>query len=158
MPTTISIDEILELLEAAGPRLTTATARVAPEVLLGAPADGEWSASEVLAHMRSCADVWGDGIARVLAEDHPTIRAMNPRQWIKRTDYREQAFHPSLRAFVEQRDALLLRLRGLTPADWARDATIVGAGKPLRWTVYSYAERLAVHERAHVTQIVRIVT
>ena len=48
-----------------------------------------WSATEILAHLRSCADVWGDCIAAILAEDRPTLRAINPTTWIDRTNYRE---------------------------------------------------------------------
>lgn len=41
--------------------------------------DGEWSANKVLAHLRACADVWGGCTAAILAEDAPTLRAVNPR-------------------------------------------------------------------------------
>ncbi len=35
--------------------------------------------------------------------------------------------------------------------------TVTGAGKPLELTVHRYAERLAIHERAHVKQIEHII-
>ena len=91
----------------------------------------------------------------ILAHDTPTIKAMNPRTWIKNTDYLEQEFQPSLRAFTEQRSKLLAVLEPLGPNDWTRTNTLIGAGKPLQQTLLSHADGLARHERAHLKQIER---
>lgn len=148
--------ELLAMLAAAPPRIAALTAGLAPAQLQIAPAPGAWSAVEVLAHMRACADMWGGCIAAMLAQDHPTVRAVNPRTWIGQTDYPAQAFHASLRAFTDQRAALLAILEPLAPEGWARSATITGAGKPLERSVRFYVEWLATHERPHVKQIERI--
>jgi len=111
----------------------------------------------VLAHLRSCADVWGNCIAAILAEDRPTLRAVNPRTWIKQTDYPELEFRPSLQSFTMQRADLLAVLQPLPPESWARAATVTGAGRVLERTVLFYAQWLAHHERPHVKQIERIV-
>jgi hypothetical protein len=94
----------------------------------------------------------------MVAEDRPTLRAVNPRSWIKRTDYRDLAFQPSLRAFATQRADLLALLEPLPHDGWARAATVTGAGKVLERTVLIYAQWLARHERQHVKQITRMVT
>ncbi len=138
------------------PRIAALTADLAPTQLRTSPNDGEWSANDVLAHLRSCADVWGDCMAVILAQNTPTIRAVNPRTWINGTDYLEQEFQPSLHDFAKQRTALLAVLEPLAPGDWLRAARVTGAGKPLVRTVLSYAEWLATHERPHVKQIERI--
>jgi hypothetical protein len=57
----------------------------------------------VLAHLRACADMWGNCIVEIIAHDHPTLWAINPRTWINTTDYREQLFQHSLDAFMAQR-------------------------------------------------------
>ena len=101
--------------------------------------------------------MWGNCIATIIAEDTPTIRAVNPRTWIKKTDYLELEFRPSLRSFTTQRADLLAVLKPLPHEGWSRAATVTGAGKPLVRTVLSYADRLARHERPHVKQIERIV-
>ena len=147
----------MDLLEAAPQQLAAATKGVSAEQLSTPPAPDEWSANEVLAHLRACADVWGAAITRILDEDHPTIRAVNPRTWIESTDYVQQAFGPSLRSFTKQRVALMGRLRLLEPQDWLRDATITGAGRPLQWSVLTYAERMARHEGPHLKQVRRAV-
>ena len=61
----------------------------------------------------------GDCIATILAEDRPTIRAVNPRTWIKKTDYPNLEFRPSLRAFTTQRADLLAVLKALPPEGWS---------------------------------------
>jgi hypothetical protein len=152
-----SIEEVLSLLAETPTRLAALTDGLTPAQLQSASGGDEWSAHDVLAHLRSCADVWGDYMRRILAEDRPTIRVVNPRRWIEQTDYLELEFAPSLRAFTTQRAALLTILEPLPPEDWARTATVTGAGSPLQKTVLDYADRLARHEQPHVKQIERIV-
>jgi DinB family protein len=153
----LTIEQILGILAATPTRLATVTAGLDPVILRTAPGSDEWSANDVLAHLRSCADVWGDCMERIVREDRPTLRAINPQTWITRTNYPDLEFRPSLRALDVQRADLLAFLEALTPADWSRSATVVGAGASLERTVLTYAEWLARHERPHVKQIERIV-
>src|SRR5438270_1388745 len=103
------------MLTEAPQRIAALTGYLEPAQLRTAPGPDEWSANDVLAHLRSCADVWGDCIAVILAEDRPTLRAIDPRTWIKRTNYPDLDFRPSLQAFTEQRAALLAVLEALPP-------------------------------------------
>jgi hypothetical protein len=153
----LTTDQILALLAEAPPRIAALTEGLVPVQLHAKPNHDEWSANDVLAHMRSCADVWGNCIAVIIAQDTPTIRAINPRTWIKKTDYLEQKFQSSLNTFATQRTKLLAVLEPLTPEDWSRSATVTGAGTPFVRTVLSYAQWLARHERPHVKQIQHIV-
>jgi hypothetical protein len=150
-------EQVLTLLAATPPRIAALTADLTPDQLWAAPNPGEWSANQVLAHLRSCADVWGNCIEALLTQDRPTLRAVNPTTWIKQTDYPTQEFHPSLQAFTSQRTDLLAVLEPLASAEWSREAIVTGAGKPLVRTVYTYAEWLVLHERPHLKQIIRIV-
>jgi hypothetical protein len=153
----LTIDETLTLLRATPERLAGLAAGLTPAQLRAAPRDGEWSANDVLAHLRACADARGECIPVILAEDHPTLRAVDPRTWIEKTDYRDLEFGPSLRAFATQRAELLALLEPLPPAGWSRAATVTGAGKPLERTVMLYAEWMARHEQPHLVQVQRIV-
>jgi hypothetical protein len=155
-PRDLTRDEILSILSGNPPNLSALTAGLRPDQLCLAPGPSEWSARDVLAHLRSCADVWGSCIQTILAEDRPTIRARDPRTWIKKTDYRQQEFQPSLEAYSAQRSALLAVLEPLAPSDWQREGTVTGPGKPLIRTVHTYAQWMAVHERSHLKQIERI--
>jgi hypothetical protein len=149
-------EQILVMLAAAPARLTDLTTGLTPAQLLAPPEPGEWSARDVLAHLRACSDMWGKCIVQILREDRPTIRAVNPTTWIKKTDYLEQEFHPSLLAFTAKRADLLAVLKPLEPEAWDRTATVTGVGKPLQRTVHTYALWLANHERSHYRQIEHI--
>lgn len=152
----LPIEEIVTLLREGPSRIAEFTAALTPAQLHTRPNPDEWSANEVLAHLRSCADVWGGYIATIIAEDNPTIRAVNPRTWIKSTNYLEQDFHTSLYAFTLQRADLLAMLESLAPEAWTRAATVTGAGKPYVKRLHSYAQWMATHERPHIKQIKRI--
>jgi hypothetical protein len=147
---------ILSLLAETPQRLDALITDLTEAQLHTPPNPGEWSASEVLAHLRSCADVWGGCIAKIIAEDRPTLRAINPLTWIKQTNYLDLEYRPSLHTFTTQRAELLALLEPLPLADWSRSATVTGAGKPLERTVHFYAEWLARHERQHVKQVATI--
>lgn len=156
--TSLDTEEMLSLLVVTPQRIAALTDGLTPAQLRTVPdGDEEWSANDVLAHLRSCADVWGGCIATILAEDHPTIRAINPRTWIRDKDYPELEFRPSFDAYLAQRQELLAVLEPLSPEDWSRGATVTGAGKPLERTVHFYAQWLARHERSHIKQIRNIV-
>jgi hypothetical protein len=152
----LPIEQVLTLLAETPSHITEFTVGLTQDQLHAAPSPGEWSVIEVLAHLRSCADVWGDCIAAILTEDRPTVRAINPRTWVKSTNYPELEFHPSFQVFTKQREELLAVLESLAPEDWLRGATVTGAGKPLERTVQFYAQWLAKHERSHLKQFKRI--
>jgi hypothetical protein len=152
-----TIEQVLSLLAETPEHIAALTSELTSAQLRARPAEDEWSANEVLAHLRSCADMWGKCIATILAEDHPTIQAVNPKAWIKQTDYPDLEFQISLDAFTRQRADLLTVLEPLPHEAWSRAATIMGAGSPLERTLHSFAERLARHERPHIKQIARAV-
>jgi hypothetical protein len=138
-------------------RIDALTAGLTPAQLRTTPAHNEWSANDVLAHLRACADIWGDCMVTMVSEDTPTLRAVNPRTWINRTNYVELQFRPSLRAFAKQRGELLAVLDPLPRSGWSRRATVTGAGAVLERTVLFYGRWLAGHERPHIKQVARIV-
>ena len=155
--TAIPLDQVLALLAAAPERIATLSVGMSPAQLRTAPGPDEWSANDVLAHLRACADVWGACIATILAEDHPTIRAIDPRTWMRQTNYLDLEFPPSLREYTTQRTELLAVLEHLPPDAWTRAATLTGAGRPIERTLQSFAERMARHERPHIKQIERVI-
>jgi uncharacterized damage-inducible protein DinB len=154
--TPLSLQHNLDLLAAAPGRLAELSAGLTAQQLLQEPAPGEWSMRDVLGHLRACSDMWGQSIQTILDQDHPTFKAINPTNWIRRTDYLQQDFQPSLQAFTAQRTELLAILKQLSPDAWSRAATVTGAGRPIQRTVQTYALWLANHERSHFRQLERI--
>jgi uncharacterized damage-inducible protein DinB len=130
-------------------RLAATTEALNDEQLHQRPDEENWSANEILAHLRACADVWGETIAAMLQDNEPALKHLHPRTWQKETNYLEIPFRESFRDFVDQRRALLETLSDLSLADWSRGAII----KERRHTIFSQARRMALHEATHCEQI-----
>jgi hypothetical protein len=117
------------------------------------PDANAWSANDILAHLRACADVWGKSILAMITQDHPTLRYISPLTWIRKTDYLELEFHQSLVAFTRQREELAKALEPLAIADWSRGATFTATTRGREQTVLSYVQRMTQHENEHCEQI-----
>ncbi len=131
------------------PRRLARTLSLPPAKLSFRPDKKSWSASDVLAHLRACADLWTHSIYAMLAESNPTLPDINERKWAKVARYAELPFAESFEAFRLQRISLLRVLRGLPLESWERGAMILGR----RHTVFTQSRRMAKHEMEHVQQI-----
>jgi len=152
----LTIEQNLTMLAAAPSHIAGLTEGLSPALLVTPPEPGEWSARDGLAHLSAYSDMWGGYILKILNEDHPTFKAVNPTTWIKSTNYLELEFRPSHKAYTAQRAQLLAVLEPLPPEDWSRMATVTGAGKPRERALREYARWLANHERSHFRQFERI--
>jgi hypothetical protein len=108
-----------------------------------------WSANDILAHLRSCADLWTHSIYAMLAENEPMFSDINERKWAKVTRYDELLFAESFQAFSLQRKNLLHVLKALPLESWERSAIIFER----KHTVFTQTRRMAKHEQEHVQQI-----
>lgn len=153
----LTTEQILSRLAEGPQRIAAATANPSAKQLRTSPDDTEWSANEVLAHLRACDDVWGGHIRAILAEDRPTRRGISPRTWMRKTNYLDLEFQPSFDAFAEQRGDLLAILSKLSPEGWSRTAHIRSYGTMTNeHTALFFADGLARHERPHLKQIERL--
>jgi len=154
----LSIDDIMAILPETPRRIAALTVGLTPTQLHASPGPESWSVNDVLAHLRACHDVLGGNVLRILAEDNPTWKGMNPRAWLKKTDYPQWKFAPAFEAFKQQRAELLATLVPLAPDAWERTATVTGMlGETYERSASYYAAWLAGHERSHWKQIGRIV-
>ncbi|MCC6805221.1 MAG: DinB family protein [Anaerolineae bacterium] len=153
---TYTVEQALATLAETPPRIAALTDDLSPAQLHAPPQPEEWSLNEVLAHLRACADVWGGCIARIIAEDTPTFRAVSPRSYIHKTNYPTLDFFDLFRAFSAQRADLLATLERLPLESWSRVAMIKTVGKAYPRTVLNFADRMARHEREHLRQIEQI--
>ena len=153
---TLTVEQVVALLEATPPRIAQLTSGL-KSTQLRRPSDDEWSANDVLAHLRACADVWGGCMISII-EGAPALQAVNPLTWIEKTDYRSLDFVRSLRSFGTQRAELLDVLKSTPRGHWLRTVTVTGAGAPLKRDALFYGRWLAGHERAHLKQIAKMVS
>jgi hypothetical protein len=147
------IESLLHLLAETPVRIKSAAEGAEHARLHSRPDENAWSMNDILAHLRACADVWGKSIQAMIGQDHPTLRYVSPRTWIRRKDYPDHEFGASLQAFSRQREDLLQALRSLGSEGWSRGATFTGTTRGREQTVMSYAQRLAQHEKEHCEQM-----
>jgi hypothetical protein len=147
------IEKLLGLLSTTPQRLAACSTGIDPSRLSFKSEQEPWSANDILAHLRACADVWGKSMLAMITQDHPTLRYVSPRTWIRKTNYIEQEFLVSLQAFSKKRDELLSVLKALRADDWLRGATFTATTKGREQTVLTYAQRMTHHENEHCDQI-----
>ncbi len=151
--TSDEIEKVLQLLAKTTRRIAALSNNLDNASLNFKPDDVSWSANDILAHLRACADVRSKSIMAMLSQEHPTLRHISPRTWMKKTDYAKQDFHVSFEAFTKQRNELLKLLKSLKNKDWSRGATFTAITKGREQTVFSHANIIAQHEDEHCNQI-----
>ena len=150
------IAKLLRLLGETPTRLAAMTSTLASERLERKVNEDEWTVNEILAHLRVCAEVWGQSILVMLSQDQPTLRYVSPRTVAKKRTYATQPFAASLSEFSQQRHELIQQLRALAQEGWSRGATFTGTTRGRTQTVLSYVQRIVDHEAAHLLQIEQI--
>ena len=148
--TEAEIDDLLELVETTPQRLVTVAASTDDFRLSQSTTPDEWSPLKILNHLRACEEVWMHSVHTMLAHDNPHLQEIHPRQWIKTPNpYESQSFAIGLQVFTLRRQAVMLMLRSLTPADWSREGRIAQK----MHSVYSRVLQMANHESEHCDQI-----
>jgi hypothetical protein len=146
------IEMLMAILKKTPMQMARHTEGLNQERLGRAPAAGEWSVIEVLAHLQACQEVWSYTIYAMLAFDQPTLALIHPRKWARIAGYERLSFHKCLQAFTLRREALLEALNRLDPTGWERQARI---GNRVH-SIFSQARRMALHEAGHCEQIENI--
>ena len=70
----MTTEQILSVLRDTPDRLRCLTGDMTEAKLHAAPEPGEWSVTEIAAHLRSCADVWGQAIEAIAVTDHANVQ------------------------------------------------------------------------------------
>ena len=143
------IEKYLRIISETPQRITRAAKGLKESRLQFKPDGKSWSANDILAHLRSCADLWTHSIYAMLAENEPAFSDINERKWAKVTRYDELSFAESLQAFSLQRENLLRVLKALPFDAWERSAIIFER----KHTVFTQTRRMAKHEAEHCEQI-----
>ena len=149
METAEIVDQLLGRLAESPVRIVRAVAGMSEEQLSSAASDN-WSAAEVLAHMRASDDIISFRAYAILTRDNPPLADYNERRWAEVAGYAQEPFHESLRVFTLRRAELVNMLRQARLEDWQR----VGAHE-LRGTVtlLGMMTYLVGHEEEHCAQL-----
>lgn len=143
----MSIDELIDAYTAGSALLREAIAGMSADDLQARPVAGRWSTLEVVCHLADADSVYAERIKRVLAEDEPPLRSMNPDEWQTRLAYHERDAEEELRLVEFTRRQMARILRSLAPADFQRTGHHSEAG-PL--TLETLLRRVTEHVPHHV--------
>ena len=150
MATQQQIDDLIARLARTPERIAQAVAGRAEAELRAAPAPGEWSAAEIVAHLRATDAVVAYRVYAMLVRDNPPLPAFDVRRWTEVARYAEADVHLSAALFAARRSELVRMLLGTSPDDWERTGTHEQRG---RITVLDQVTTLVEHEEEHLPQL-----
>lgn len=136
---------------ATNPRRLAQLVVEASDTVLDADRPGEWTARQVLAHVRDLEVlVFRPGLVRAMLEDEPTVRPFDPEAWAARRwrgrDRKEQL----LGDFALQRQATLNLLAQFGPEHWERRVRLPDGRVATMW---DWVKGIAAHDGEHFAQI-----
>ncbi len=117
----------------------------------GCPAEEGWGPVEIACHLRDVErEITQPRLMKMVAEDNPYLPAVESDQWAEERSYRSQNGPEALREFTRARKETIVRLRGLTPADWRRPGRHALFGPT---TLAEQAQFSARHDLLHIEQL-----
>jgi len=115
--------------------------------------DGKnWSAKEVLCHMRDTEESFMTRFDVIMAMDDPKLAGVNPDRWAEERQYARNDASGALAAFRKRREETLAFLRGLKGDQWQRGGIHAVRG---RMTIDDFLALIAWHDDNHLDQLKR---
>lgn len=121
------------------------------EQINAAPIPGKWSTRQVICHLADAELLYADRFKRILAEDQPPLRAMNPDDYLAKLAVPDRDLEVELETIDVVRRHMLGILDHLPDADFERTG-IHSADGPL--TLQTLLERITRHVPHHARTIV----
>jgi DinB superfamily len=133
-------------------RLKAALARVAPEAMKWRPAEGKWSAHEVVCHLADSESNASLRIRYLVAEENPLIVGYDQARWARVFDYHSAPLEPALAVVESVRASTTGLLKRLPEEAWSASGTHTESG---RYTAEDWLAIYAEHMEKHSGQIER---
>ena len=141
---------VIDALERA-PGLVVPLVREVPSSLLKRrPAPMKWSAHEHACHLSRVDRLYVDRLDYILAHPRPVITPYDPGRDEADDVFLQMDLDGSLKRYVEDRQALVARLRTLPPQVWARTAE---HGEYSHYSVFIMFRHVALHDLFHAYRI-----
>lgn len=142
------VDELIARLSAIPERIARAVEGWDAAQL--AAAHDDWSAREILAHIRASSDIVVYRLYAIVVRNEPPLPAFDERRWAEVARYAQADFQTALSEYILRRASLVDMLRHIAPADWDRTGIheVLGS-RSLRQLALSLVE----HEEEHCAQL-----
>jgi hypothetical protein len=116
------------------------------------PANGSWTARQVVHHLADSEMTSAIRLRRLLAEDQPVLPGYDEELFARVLHYTTRPIAPSLAAFKAARDTSADLIDRLTEPDWQRSGSHSESGF---YSVETWLEIYAAHAHEHAAQILR---
>ncbi len=144
---------VIDALKSTPPALRLAVRRLkGGQIVQSAGAD--WSALEVVRHVRAADAILAPRIWQVLVRDRPALPSFDERLWAELIASANVPVDAQLAAFAIHRAELTALLRTLTPDQWGRVGVHETTGEQ---SALQMCAHIAEHEAEHLAQIEGIV-
>lgn len=147
--TTADRTALLEAYRTAVADLEAALEGITEAELDGVPAEGGWTARQVVHHLADSESMAYIRLRRLVAEESPLIHGYDEPEWARRLHY-DRPIEASQAVVAAVRAASLQLLESLTPEEWARTGTHSESGS---YSVDRWLEIYAAHTHEHADQI-----
>jgi len=147
-----SIEEQMARMERTADDFAAAI-RGLPDTVLGKrPDEKNWSAKEVVCHIRDIEESFIARFQAIMAMHEPKFLPVEPDRWAAERQYLRNDAAEALGGFRTRRDESLKFLRGLGPDQWERGGIHATRG---RMTIKDFVALMAWHDDNHLDQLKR---
>ena len=151
-PGMATLDEQLARMERTVNDFTAVVKNVPDAQLTKRPDPKNWSAKEVVCHVRDTEESFMTRFLSILAMDEPKFLPVEPDRWAVERQYQRNDVQEALAAFKTRREETLRFFRGLKPDQWERSGVHATRG---RMTLKDFVELMAWHDDNHLDQLKR---
>ena len=151
-PGMATLDEQLARMERTINDYAAVVKNVSDAQLTKRPDPKNWSAKEVICHVRDIEESFMMRFLSIMAMDDPKFLPVEPDRWAVDRQYQRNDVQEALAAFKTRREETLRFLRGLKPEQWERGGIHATRG---RMTLKDFVELMAWHDDNHLDQLKR---
>jgi uncharacterized damage-inducible protein DinB len=151
-PGMATLDEQLARMERTVNDYAAVVKNVSDAQLTKRPDPKNWSAKEVVCHVRDIEESFMMRFLSIMAMEDPKFLPVEPDRWAVDRQYQRNDVQEALAAFRTRREETLRFLRGLKPEQWERGGIHATRGK---MTLKDFVELMAWHDDNHLDQLKR---
>src|SRR5262249_9552371 len=147
-----SIEEQMARMERTADDFKKAIAGVSEAELSRRPDGKNWSAREVVCHIRDIEESFMARFQAIMIMDEPKFLPVEPDRWADERQYQRNDITEALDAFRTRRDESLRFLRGLKVEQWERSGIHATRG---HMSIKDFVGLMAWHDDNHLDQLKR---
>ena len=147
-----SIEEQMARMARTASDFAAAIAGVSDAALSRRPDDKNWSAREVVCHVRDIEESFMARFQAIMLMDEPTFLPVEPDRWAEERQYQRNDVMEALQAFRTRREESLRFLRGLKPGQWERGGIHATRG---HMSIKDFVGLMVWHDDNHLDQLTR---